>query len=329
VQTSGRTGDTPAETPPGVHLIELPLPFSLGHINVYLVRMDSGYLLIDCGMDTDACFDALARAFESAGLAWHDIRVILLTHVHPDHIGLARRLLQLTPDKLWLHAEDAAYLEQLVQSEPYLAWAAEVLREAGVAREIITQIGATSLGIHQSFHSLQPDRLLAGGEKIPVADGVLEVLWTPGHTPGHVCLYDRQRRVLFSGDQILELISPNIGWHPGRDPLNEFLTSLEELEKLDIHLILPSHGAPFSGHRDWIRKTMDHHRDRCDRILALLNGSPKTAATVVDGLWDRALTPFHYRFAVFEVLAHLEYLERQGKLIRHRQDTVTLWQRAA
>jgi len=167
--------------------------------------------------------------------------------------------------------------------------------------------------------------LLAGGEKIPVADGVLEVLWTPGHTPGHVCLYDRQRRVLFSGDQILELISPNIGWHPGRDPLHEFLTSLEELEKLDIELILPSHGMPFSGHREWISKTMDHHRDRCNRILALLNGSPKTAATIVDGLWDRTLTPFHYRFAVFEVLAHLEYLERQEKVIRHRPDNVTLW----
>jgi glyoxylase-like metal-dependent hydrolase (beta-lactamase superfamily II) len=328
VRTSNRTEDIPVEVLPGVYLIELPLPFSLGRINVYLVRLDSGYLLIDCGMDTAECFDALARAFESAGIAWHDIRVILITHVHPDHIGLARRLIQLTHAQLWMHAQDALYLEQLVQTEPYLAWAAEVLRESGVARKIIIQIGATSRGIHESFHSLHPDRLLAGGEKIPLADGVLEVLWTPGHTPGHLCLYDRQRRVLFSGDQILELISPNIGWQPGRDPLNEFLTSLEQLEKLVIDLILPSHGTPFSGHRDWIRKTMDHHRDRCNHILALLNGSPKTAATVVDGLWDRTLTPFHYRFAVFEVLAHLEYMERQGKLIRHRHDTVTLWQRA-
>lgn len=326
MQTSDRTGDAPVEVLPGVYRIELPLPFSLGHINVYLVRLDSGYLLIDCGMDTDECFDALARAFESVGAGWPDIRVILLTHVHPDHIGLARRLLQLTPSTLWMHTEDAIYLEQLVQSEPYLAWAAEVLRESGVAREIISQIGATSRGIHESFHSLHADRLLAGGEQIPVADGVLEVLWTPGHTPGHVCLYDRKRRVLFSGDQILELISPNIGWHPGRDPLNEFLTSLEELERLDIELILPSHGMPFSGHREWIRKTMDHHRDRCNRILAILNGSPKTAATIVDSLWDRTLTPFHYRFAVFEVLAHLEYLERQEKVIRDRHNNLTRWQ---
>jgi glyoxylase-like metal-dependent hydrolase (beta-lactamase superfamily II) len=328
VQTSARTGDAPVEVPSGVYLIELPLPFSLGHINVYLVRLKSGYLLIDCGMNTDECFDALARALESAGAAWHDIRVILLTHVHPDHMGLAPRLLQLTPAKLWMHTEDAAYLEQLVKSEPYRAWAAEVLRESGVAPEIIAQIGATSREIHQSFHSLQPDRLLAGGEKIPLAVGNLDVLWTPGHSPGHVCLYDRQRRVLFSGDQILEFISPNIGWHPGRDPLSEFLASLEELDKLDIELILPSHGAPFSGHREWIRKTIDHHAQRCNRILALLNGSPKTAANVVDGLWERELTPFHYRFAVFEVLAHMEYLERQGKVIRERHDNVTLWQKS-
>lgn len=328
MQTLDRTGDAPVEMLPGVYLIELPLPFSLGHINVYLVRIDSGYMLVDCGMDTDECFDALARALERAGIAWRDIHVILLTHVHPDHIGLARRLLQLTAAKLWMHAEDAAYLEQLVQCEPYLAWAAEVLRESGVARETITQIEATARGIHKSFHSLQPDRLLAGGEKISAAAGELEILWTPGHSPGHICLYDRQRRVLFSGDQILELISPNIGWLPGRDPLDEFLRSLEELEKLDVDLILPSHGVPFSGHRNWIRKTMDHHRARCNRILALLNGSQKTAASIVDSLWDRTLTPFHYRFAVFEVLAHIEYLERQGKVMRNRRDNVTLWRRA-
>jgi len=124
---------------------------------------------------------------------------------------------------------------------------------------------------------------------------------------------------------MLELISPNIGWHPERDPLSEYLNSLQELAELEIDLILPSHGAPFSGHREWIRRTIEHHEERCNRILSLLAGAPKTAATLVEQLWDRPLEPFHYRFAVFEVLAHLEYLERQNRVTQREQDGVALW----
>ena len=310
------------EVPTGVFPIPLPLPFTLGSINVYLVRRPDGYLLIDCGMETEPSFQALSRAVEAAGVQWRDIREILLTHVHPDHMGLAPRLLELTGAKLWLHRKDAEYLAELAQSERYRAWSAGVLREAGVPPELISKIDAGSSELQKSFQWLEPDRLLMGGEKIETSAGELEVLWTPGHSPGHVCLYGRARRVLFSGDQMLELISPNIGWLAERDPLNEYLNSLQELARLDIDLILPSHGAPFSGHREWIRKTVEHHEDRCSRILALAGGGQKTAAELVDGLWDRPLAPLHYRFAVFEVLAHLEYLERQGKVARTERDGV-------
>jgi glyoxylase-like metal-dependent hydrolase (beta-lactamase superfamily II) len=131
--------------------------------------------------------------------------------------------------------------------------------------------------------------------------------------------------VLFAGDQMLEQISPNIGWLPDRDTLREFLDSLRELERLDVELILPSHGAPFSGHREWIHKTIAHHAERCARILALLDGASRSAAEVVNEIWERTLIPFHYRFAVFEVLAHLEYLERQGKVARISGDQIVRW----
>ncbi|HUJ20819.1 MAG TPA: MBL fold metallo-hydrolase [Bryobacteraceae bacterium] len=317
--------NVPSEVLPGVFRVKLPLPFELSSINVYLVRLREGYLLVDCGMDTKASFDTLARALETAGAGWTDIREILLTHVHPDHMGLAPRLLKLTKAQLWMHAEDAEFLEQLADYEPYREWSADVLRDSGVPEKVIMQIGAAAEGIHQNFRRLDPDCILVGGERIATAIGELEVVWTPGHSPGHVCLYARERRVLFSGDQMLEFISPNIGWHPGRDPLGEFLDSLAALSQLDIDLILPSHGAPFSGHREWIQKTVDHHADRCARILALLERAPKAAAALADSLWENGLTPFHYRFAVFEVLAHLEYLERQGKVARLKQDGVSEW----
>jgi glyoxylase-like metal-dependent hydrolase (beta-lactamase superfamily II) len=310
---------------PGVHLVELPLPFTLGSINVYLVRLADGYLLIDCGMGTEACFQALSRAAKAVGAGWHDIREIVLTHVHPDHMGLAPRLLELTGARLSMHAHDAEYLGELTQTERYLTWADGVMREAGVTGDIIAKIRGSSNEIHKHFHTLKPDRLLQGGEKIATSVGELEVLWTPGHSPGHVCLYGRERRVLFAGDQLLEQISPNIGWLPDRDPLGEFLESLRELERLEVDLILPSHGAPFSGHREWIRKTIAHHAERCARIMALIDGAPPSGAEIVNELWERTLMPFHYRFAVFEVLAHLEYLERQGKVARIAGDPIVRW----
>ena len=198
-------------------------------------------------------------------------------------MGLAsHRVLQLTGARLWLHEHDAEFLGKLTQFEQYQAWAEEVLRRAGVTVDLIAQIRPVSEDIRKSFHKLEPDRLLRGGEKISSSVGELEVIWTPGHSPGHVCLYGRERRVLFSGDQMLEDISPNIGWHENRDPLGEFLASLDALASLDIELILPSHGAPFSGHRNWIRKTIEHHADRCARILRLLSGEPKCAAELAN-----------------------------------------------
>jgi glyoxylase-like metal-dependent hydrolase (beta-lactamase superfamily II) len=317
--------DAPREVLAGVQLIPLPLPLSPGVINVYLVRLAEGYLLIDCGMDTEPCFQALSRAMEAAGVQWQEIREILLTHIHPDHMGLAHRLLQLTGARLWLHERDAEFLGKLTQFERYQTWAEEVLRQAGVTADLIAQIRHVSDDIRKSFHRLEPDRLLRGGEKISSSVGELEVIWTPGHSPGHVCLYGRERRVLFSGDQMLEYISPNIGWHEDRDPLGEFLASLDALARLEIDLILPSHGVPFSGHRDWIRKTIEHHADRCAHILRLLDGEPKCAAELANQLWERSLTPFHYRFAVFEVLAHLEYLERQRKVAQQVSEGIQEW----
>lgn len=310
---------------PGVFLIVLPLPFALGAINVYLVRLTDGYLVVDCGMDTDACFEALWLAVAERGVAWRDIRQILLTHVHPDHMGLAPRLLKLTGAKLLLHTHDAEYLDQLAQSDEYREWAADVLRRSGVPADVITKIDEGAHEIHKNFQRLEPNVLLNGGEKIFSAAGELEVLWTPGHSPGHVCLYGPDRRVLFSGDQMLELISPNIGWHPERDPLGEYLNSLQELGRLEIDLILPSHGAPFSGHREWIERTVEHHEQRCARILTLLGNAPQTASMLVNQLWDRPLEPFHYRFAVFEVLAHLEYLERREKVRRREARGIESW----
>jgi glyoxylase-like metal-dependent hydrolase (beta-lactamase superfamily II) len=307
---------------PGVHRIELPLPFELATVNVHLVRLDDGYLLIDCGIETDACFAALDAGLTELGIGWREIRRILLTHMHPDHMGLSVRLLQLTGAELLMHQREARQLAMVNTPAERSGWIDRAFFDSGVPEPLQARIEMHLVEIRRNFHALTPDRLLTGGEAIPTSLGPLEVIWTPGHSPGHICLYSARHRILFSGDQILPNITPNISWMPEEDALADFLLSLERLKPVDVELILPSHGLPFSGHRAWIEDTVQHHYDRCDEIHALLAGSPATAHGLVGDLWEKQLSPIHHQFALLEVLAHLEYMQRQGRIQRQNSGPI-------
>jgi glyoxylase-like metal-dependent hydrolase (beta-lactamase superfamily II) len=243
--------------------------------------------------------------------------------MHPDHMGMAARLLELTGAELAMHQAEADHLRLVTGGNRRIPWLQEAYIQSGVPQSLETKMEEHLSTIRESFHPLDPGRLFAGGEELETALGPIEIIWTSGHSPGHICLYSRERKLLFSGDQILENITPNIAWHPGRDMLAEFLDSLAALALLDIDLILPSHGVPFSGHRAWIAETIGHHRERCDEILNLLVESPRTAHQMVGAMWRRQLSPINHHFAIFEVLAHLEHLKRQGK-VRHRHENGAL-----
>jgi glyoxylase-like metal-dependent hydrolase (beta-lactamase superfamily II) len=311
------------EVYPGVLSLALPLPFELESVNVFLVALPDGFVLIDCGMETEPAFETLRAAMVERGIAWREIRQIVLTHMHPDHMGLAARLLELTGAQLAMHQAEAEHLRLVIDGNRRIPWLQEAYTQSGVPQSLEIQMEQHFSGIRENFHPLHPNRLFAGGEKLETTLGPLEIIWTSGHSPGHICLYSRERKLLFSGDQILENITPNIAWHPGRDMLAEFLESLELLAALDINVILPSHGEPFSGHRAWIAQTAGHHRERCQEILNLLGQSPRTAHQMVGEIWRRRLSPINHHFAIFEVLAHLEHLQRQGK-VRHRSENGAL-----
>jgi len=304
-----------------IHTITLPVPWDLKSVNVHLVKLDDGYMLIDSGVATAECFQVLESALLDRGVAWPDVRTLLLTHYHPDHIGLSWKILKLTGARLIMHRADVAYLEELAQVDG-LPWYADAMRIGGVPPELAAAMEAALRGNRPAFRTHHPDLILEGGETV----GPFEVIWTPGHTPGHVCLYSREQRTLISGDHVLQKITPNISWHPREDMLAKYLASLDLLLPYDIDVVIPSHGTPFGHHRAVIRGTAAHHEERCVAILERVAKAPLTAHELVLALWRRKLSEFHHSFAVFEILAHLEYMSRRGRIApQTRPDGAIIW----
>jgi glyoxylase-like metal-dependent hydrolase (beta-lactamase superfamily II) len=298
---------------PGVTTITLPMPWELETVNVHLVELNEGVLLIDSGIATEECFDAMEDAMKGCGIKWTDVRALCLTHLHPDHIGLSWRILDLTGARLIMHRAEAEYLA-LVARERRPPFFGQAMQDAGVPDELQRKIERVFVDVRRGYREHDPEWRIEHGESIPVRGGTLEAIWTPGHSPGHLCLYSPQHRYLISGDHLLEQITPNIAWHPEHDMLAQYLNSLKLLEPFDVNLVLPSHGGAFRGHRERIRETTLHHDERCGQILGFLGEGPLTAHALVAKVWPRTLSPFHHNFAVYEILAHLDYLERRGRV---------------
>lgn len=302
----------------GIRRLDLPLPWELGQVNAYLVPGDDGWTLVDCGMTTPECLAALERQLGEAGVGWRDIETLLLTHMHPDHMGLAPVVLERSGARLAMHRREFALLEETVEAIEQRREPDGALDLARTPADLQSKVIAAFTDVRRSFVRLKPDVLLEGGERL----GAAEVVWTPGHSPGHVCLHFEDGSLL-TGDHLLENITPNISWMPGEDALGDFIASLERVAALECGTLYPSHGLPFSGHREWAAQTIAHHHERCDEIITALRIHPRTAHELVGILWPRRLSSFHYRFAVYEVLAHLEYLRGLSRTVLEPDSTWT------
>ena len=312
--------------PSQLYQITLPLPFELEQVNVHAMRLNEGWMLVDTGFGNSLSFELLEESLAELEIPWTDVRSLLLTHLHPDHIGNISRISALAKPRLYMHEAEAAYLNEMVYGgKP--SWFEPLHVAAGTDRARIAEIDQAFAMMRHKLQRVNPDVSLRGGETIETAFGPLEVIWTPGHSPGHVCLYSRGHRLLFSADTILEDITPNIAWIDGQDALGDFLTSLRRLAEYDVDRVLPSHGMPFTGHRAWITETSAHHEDRCQLIASGMDGGGwHTAHSLIKAVWDREFSNFHYHFAVGEILAHLAYMERLGRTTsRLRSDEALEW----
>ena len=298
---------------------------NLAHINVYLITGTRGHLLVDSGWNTEESFGVFSRGLGEIGVEFKDISQILVTHVHPDHYGMAGRIKQLSGATLAMHHMEKDFIgPRYVAMEELLQRTDRLLVENGVPHDEMVSLRDATVGLQHFVVPTMPDIALHDGETISTGTFTFRAVWTPGHSSGHLCLYEPEKKILLSGDHILPKITPNISVHPQsiENPLGRYLKSLKETRRLNVELTLPGHDQPFTGLTRRIDDIIKHHEERNGDILAMIDGTPRNAFQLaLEIKWGtrarwRDLANFHKRMAIFETLAHLEMMAANGRLDR-------------
>jgi glyoxylase-like metal-dependent hydrolase (beta-lactamase superfamily II) len=330
------------EVTPGIYRMPLPLPVPhLSHINTYLVKGDEGCLLVDTGWNTAESFDSLKEQLAELGIEGREISQIVVTHVHPDHYGLAGKIKSLFGASLHFHHLEKNFIEtRYVNMGELIQELGQWLQRNGVPPERLAELKQASLPMLKFVTPTLPDTTLYGGETITCGDFNFEVMPTPGHAPGHVCLYEPDKNILLSGDHILPTITPHVGLHPqsGPNPLGDYLDSLERLKKLEVKFVLPGHEQPFTEFRERIEGIILHHKLRNAEILAALGSDAKTAFELTTGItwlhdvngvgWYK-LGNWDKRMAILETLAHLEAMRAREELDKFSRDNILYYRQPA
>ncbi len=316
------------EVAEGVLWMRLPLPMALDHVNVYALRDEDGWTIVDTGFDTRRS-RAIWKALLSGPLAGASVRRVLVTHHHPDHIGLAGWFQAvhgaelITTRTAWLFAR---MLTLDAQDRPPEETAA-FWRSAGMAPEILDQrLAERPFNFADCVAPLPLGFTRIGeGDAITLAGRAWQVHLGSGHAPDHATLWSADGTLVIGGDQLLPSISPNLGVYatePEADPVAEWLASCARFASIarESQLVLPGHKLPFTGLPARLRQLADNHHGALDRLRSWLRDAPRTAHECFQPLFRREIGGGEYGLALVEAVAHLNHLHHAGEATRTRRD---------
>jgi glyoxylase-like metal-dependent hydrolase (beta-lactamase superfamily II) len=317
--------------PPYLHTFSIPTPFPVGPVNVYLAEGDP-LTLIDAGPRYGPARQALENGLAGRGYGAADVRRVVLTHAHADHCGLAAELARASGAEVLTHAVSVPWLEKSANARR-LAFYAEVMHWAGVPVKTLVDLSRMRRGVDRYDEPIVPDGTLADGDVLQLGGEEWQVLHTPGHAGGLICLYQPQRRLLISSDHLLRDISSNPVVEPpapgetGRPRrLVEYMAQLRRVAALDVALALPGHGPPITDHRALIRERLAFHEARAHRMLEVMGERALTAHEMAGVLFP-GVDPVDYFLAISEVVGHLQWLEVEGRVTHDEHGGVARWRR--
>lgn len=303
--------------------VPVPIPDSpLRYTLTYLIAAGNGLIVVDPGWDTEPGWQAVSGGLAATGATPADVTGIVVTHSHPDHHGLSARLRDASGAWIAMHPAERDCMPTRHWRDGGgrggdLAW----LAACGVPEDIAAELAMTGDRMKGFLAMPEPDVLLDDGDLVPLAGRRLRAVWTPGHTPGHLCLYEEAENLLLTGDHVLPRITPNVGLQPHNadPPLAAYLDSLRRVRSFDTAEALPAHEYRFRGLADRVRILLEHHDRRCQEVLAILSRrGPSSVWQVTRELsWSRgwaSVTGLMRRAAIAEAAAHLRYLADLGSI---------------
>jgi glyoxylase-like metal-dependent hydrolase (beta-lactamase superfamily II) len=327
---------------PGIYLMPLTLSgFTPDAVNMYIIQTPEGLVSIDTGWDLPPAIASMEKQLSEIGAALSDIKKVLVTHAHIDHIGIIPRLKAAYGTQFYLPANEVDLIKiRFTEVDNFLPMTDSFLKSHGVpAEELIPP--EMQLPVPANLSSTKPDVLLYSGDEIKVGDYNLRVIGVPGHTPGHIAYYEPVKKFIFSGDMLLPDIATNAAFHVQLmdNPLKMYLDSLLTLKALDIDLVLPGHEYVFSKPRRRIEELIRKETQKTELVRrAFDDGRGKTAYEVSRFLakssrtglskWHKMLG-WERRFAVLQSIAHLKALQHAGELRLEQRGGINYYQPVA
>jgi len=306
---------------PGLYRIKIPLPESpLKYLNSYVIKSEGRNLIIDTGFNRKECLDAMNNGLKEINVNLADCD-FFITHLHADHFGLIAKLAVET-SRIYFSRPDKEIIESWEGFEPMIEYAGKNGFPENELRTALHQHPGYKYG-----SDWMPDMsVLEDGATITYGNYCFECVETPGHTLGHICLYEAGKKILIAGDHILSDITPNIQcWSDKENPLEKYLSSLDKVRKLDVGLVLPGHRRLFKEHKSRIDELKQHHEKRAEEILVILKKGSGSAFEVASGMtWDIKFDSWNdfpvaqKWFATGEAISHLRFLEEKQLVTKEK-----------